>query len=191
VGAPDAERVVVLMGSGVGAAEEAVERLTAAGEAVGLVKVRLYRPFPADKLVRVLPPTVRSVAVLDRCKEPGSVAEPLHLDVQAVLAEAMDRDDRAFAVTPRVIGGRYGLASKEFTPDDVNAAFAELAARRPKRRFTVGIVDDVTHLSLTVDRSAPGARPAGEVQALFFGLGADGTVGANKSSVKIIGEHAG
>ena len=191
VGAPDADRVIVMMGSGVGAAEEAVERLTAAGEAVGLLKVRLYRPFPTAELVRALPPSVRAVAVLDRCKEPGSVGEPLHLDVQAALAEAMDGDDPPFAVAPRVIGGRYGLASKEFTPDDVRAVFAELAADRPKRHFTVGIVDDVTHLSLTVDRAAPAPRPAGEVQALFFGLGADGTVGANKSSVKIIGEHAG
>jgi len=191
VGAPDAERVVVMMGSGLGAAEEAVEQLTAAGEAVGLVKVRLYRPFPAAELVRALPPSARALAVLDRCKEPGSVGEPLHLDVQAAVAEAMDGDDPPFAVTPRVIGGRYGLASKEFTPDDVRAVFAELALDRPKRLFTVGIVDDVTHLSLTVDRSTPAPRPAGEIQALFFGLGADGTVGANKSSVKIIGEHAG
>jgi len=128
VGAPDAERVVVMMGSGVGAAEEAVERLTAAGEAVGLVKVRLYRPFPAAELVRAVPPSVRAVAVLDRCKEPGSVGEPLHLDVQAALAEMMNGDDPPFAVTPRVIGGRYGLASKEFTPDDARAVFAELAA---------------------------------------------------------------
>jgi pyruvate-ferredoxin/flavodoxin oxidoreductase len=191
VGAPDATRVIVMMGSGLGAAEEAVESLTAAGEDVGLLKVRLYRPFPAAELVRALPPSVRAVAVLDRCKEPGAVAEPLHLDVQTVLAEAMDRHDPPFAVTPRVIGGRYGLASKEFTPDDVRAVFAELGRSRPKRRFTVGITDDVTHLSLTVERAAGAPRPDGEIQALFFGLGADGTVGANKSSVKIIGEHAG
>ncbi|HVW31156.1 MAG TPA: pyruvate:ferredoxin (flavodoxin) oxidoreductase [Acidimicrobiia bacterium] len=191
VGAPDATCVVVMMGSGVGAAEEAVEQLTAAGEAVGLLKVRLYRPFPAAELVRALPPTVRAVAALDRCKEPGSVAEPLHLDVQTALAQAMDTDDPPFAVTPRVSGGRYGLASKEFTPDDVRAVFAELDRPRPKRRFTVGIVDDVTHLSLDVERRTSSVRPEGEIQALFFGLGADGTVGANKSSVKIIGEHAG
>ncbi|MDQ1497920.1 MAG: pyruvate-ferredoxin/flavodoxin oxidoreductase [Actinomycetota bacterium] len=191
VGAPDATRVIVLMGSAAGAAEEAVETLTAAGEPVGLLKVRLYRPFPAAELVRALPPSVRAVAVLDRTKEPGAPAEPLHLDVLAAVTEAMEGDDPLFAVAPRVIGGRYGLASKEFTPADVKAVFDELAKPRPKRRFTVGIVDDVTHLSLAVDRSFGSPRPAGQVDALFFGLGADGTVGANKTSVKIIGEYAG
>jgi pyruvate-ferredoxin/flavodoxin oxidoreductase len=191
VGAPDAERVVVLMGSAAGAAEEAVQTLTAAGEAVGVLKVRLYRPFPSAELIRALPPTVRSIAVLDRTKEPGAPAEPLHLDVLAALDEAMEADLPPFAARPRVIGGRYGLASKEFTPADMLAVFAELARPRPKRRFTVGITDDVTHLSLDVDRSFAVPRPAGEIQALFYGLGADGTVGANKSSVKIIGEYAG
>jgi pyruvate-ferredoxin/flavodoxin oxidoreductase len=191
VGAPDAERVVVLMGSAAGAAEETVAALTAAGEAVGLLKVRLYRPFPGKELVRALPPTVRSIAVLDRTKEPGAPAEPLHLDVLAALTEAMDTEEPPFEVAPRVIGGRYGLASKEFTPADVRAVFDELAGFRPKRRFTVGITDDVTHLSLDVDRDFTVPRPPGQVEALFFGLGADGTVGANKTSVKIIGEHAG
>jgi pyruvate-ferredoxin/flavodoxin oxidoreductase len=191
VGPPDAQRVVVLMGSAAGAAEEAVAALTATGEPVGLLKVRLYRPFPAAELVRALPPTVRAIAVLDRTKEPGAPAEPLYLDVLAALTEAMDSDAPPFGAVPRVIGGRYGLASKEFTPGDVRAVFDELARSVPKRRFTVGITDDVTHLSLEVDRSFAVPRPSGQVQALFFGLGADGTVGANKTSVKIIGEHAG
>jgi pyruvate-ferredoxin/flavodoxin oxidoreductase len=191
VGAADAERVVLVMGSAAGAAGEAVAALTGAGEPVGLLTVRLYRPFPAAELVRALPPTVGSIAVLDRTKEPGAPAEPLHLDVLAAITAAMDSDDPPFATAPRVIGGRYGLASKEFTPADARAVFAELARPRPKRRFTVGITDDVTHLSLDVDRDFAVPRPSGEVAALFFGLGADGTVGANKTSVKIIGEHAG
>jgi pyruvate-ferredoxin/flavodoxin oxidoreductase len=188
VGAPDAERVVVLMGSAVGAAEEAVEALVAAGEPVGLLKVRLYRPFPAGELVAALPPTVRSIAVLDRTKEPGAVGEPLYLDVVAAVDEAWERHPGAFPERPRVSGGRYGLASKEFTPAMVKAVLDELGRDRPKRHFTVGIYDDVTHLSLDVDRMFRTARPDGEVHAVFFGLGADGTVGANKASVKIIGE---
>jgi pyruvate-ferredoxin/flavodoxin oxidoreductase len=152
LGAPDADRVVVVMGSAVGAAEEAVAAMTAAGEAVGLLKVRLYRPFPAAELVRALPPTVRSIAVLDRTKEPGAPAEPLHLDVLAAVSDAMAGEEAPFAVEPRIIGGRYGLGSKEFTPADVRAVFEELGRSRPKRRFTVGITDDVTHLSLDVDR---------------------------------------
>ncbi len=189
VGAPDAERVVVLMGSGVGAAEEAVDALTAAGEPVGLLKLRLYRPFPAEQLVAALPPTVRGIAVLDRTKEPGALGEPLYLDVVAALDEACDREPGPFAARPRVIGGRYGLASKEFTPAMVKATLDELGRDRPRRHFTVGIYDDVTRLSLEVDRTFRTPRAEGEVQAVFFGLGADGTVGANKASVKIIGEH--
>jgi pyruvate-ferredoxin/flavodoxin oxidoreductase len=187
-GAPDAERVVVLMGSGVGAAEEAVEALVAAGEPVGLVKVRLYRPFPAEQLVAALPPSVRSIAVLDRTKEPGALGEPLYLDVVAALDEACDREPAPFAERPRVSGGRYGLASKELTPAMVKAVLDELGRDRPRRHFTVGIYDDVTHLSLDVDHGFRTPHPDGEVQAMFFGLGADGTVGANKASVKIIGE---
>jgi pyruvate-ferredoxin/flavodoxin oxidoreductase len=187
-GAPDAERVVVLMGSGVGAAEEAVDALATNGEPVGLLKVRLYRPFPAEQLVAALPPTVRSVAVLDRTKEPGALGEPLYLDVVAALDEACDRQPELFAERPRVSGGRYGLASKEFTPGMVKAVLDGLGGERPPRHFTVGIYDDVSHLSLEVDREFRTARPDGEVQAVFFGLGADGTVGANKASVKIIGE---
>jgi pyruvate-ferredoxin/flavodoxin oxidoreductase len=194
LGVPDADRVVVLMGSGLGAAEEAVEALIEAGQHVGLVKIRLFRPFPAAAFVAALPPTVRSVAVLDRTKEPGATGEPLLLDVIAALHEAMDTDNPPFGLAPHVIGGRYGLSSKEFRPAHVKAVFDELAlfdagGRRPTRRFTVGIRDDVTKLSLDVDEAFRYPRPAGEVQAMFFGLGADGTVGANKASVKIIGEH--
>ncbi len=186
-GAPDAERVIVVMGSAAGAAAEVVDHLVARGEPVGLVTVRLFRPFPAEALVRALPPSVRRVAVLDRTKEPGSVGEPLYLDVRATLDEAMEGDEPPFAAAPRVVGGRYGLSSKELSPEMVAAVFAELAAERPRREFTVGIVDDVTHLSLPTPEAAF-PRPPGEVQAVFFGLGSDGTVGANKSSVKIIGE---
>ncbi|MGZ4693106.1 MAG: pyruvate:ferredoxin (flavodoxin) oxidoreductase, partial [Acidimicrobiales bacterium] len=187
-GAPDAERVVVLMGSAAGAAEETVEALVAAGEKVGLVRVRLFQPFPSEQLVAALPPTVRSLAVLDRTKEPGAVGEPLYLAVIAALDEHVD-DDPTSAPRPRVIGGRYGLASKELTPAMIKPVFDELATARPKRHFTLGIVDDLTHLSLPVDHDFSHRRPEGEVQAMFFGLGADGTVGANKASVKIIGEN--
>jgi pyruvate-ferredoxin/flavodoxin oxidoreductase len=195
VGAPDADRVVVLMGSGCGAADEAVEALNDAGEHVGVVKIRLFRPFPVAAFVAALPPTVRSIGVLDRTKEPGATGEPLLLDVIAALHEAMDTDEPPFGSAPHVIGGRYGLSSKEFRPAHVKAVFDELSlfdapgGRRPRRRFTVGIRDDVTNLSLDVDEAFRYPRPAGEVQAMFFGLGADGTVGANKASVKIIGEH--
>ncbi len=186
-GAVDAERVLVVMGSGQGPIEEAVETLVEAGERVGLLKVRLYRPFPVSAVIAALPPTVRAVAVLDRTKESGSVGEPLYLDMVAALSEAMDSDSPPFERLPRVIGGRYGLSSKEFTPAMAKAALDELGKDRPKRHFTVGIYDDVTHLSLDVDLDFRISRPAGEVQAMFFGLGSDGTVGANKSSVKIIG----
>jgi len=188
-GAPDADRVVVLMGSAAGAVEEVVDTLVAVGEPVGMVRVRLFQPFPAAALVAALPPTVRSLAVLDRTKEPGAVGEPLYLSVVAALTEAMDQDEPPFARMPRVTGGRYGLSSKEVTPSMIKPIFDELAAARPKRHFTVGIYDDVTHLSLPIDGDFRPARPQGETQAVFFGLGADGTVGANKSSVKIIGEN--
>jgi pyruvate-ferredoxin/flavodoxin oxidoreductase len=179
-GDPDAERVVILMGSGSGAAGEAVARLTAEGERVGVLTVRLFRPFPVDALLDALPSSVRSVAVLDRTKEPGSVGEPLFQDVVTVLAEAGRHD-------VRVIGGRYGLGSKEFTPAMVKAVLDELATESPRRRFTVGIVDDVSHSSLTVD---PTFRiPSRNKSAVFSALGSDGTVGANKASVKIIGSR--
>ncbi len=187
-GAPDADRVIVMMGSGAEAAAEAVEALCAQGERVGLVTVRLYRPFPSEALLRAIPPSCATVAVLDRTKEPGSVGEPLYLDVRAAIDEAMDTDDASFSTAPRVIGGRYGLSSKEFTPSMVKGVFDEMATDRPKRHFTLGIFDDVTHLSIAADDEFAVPPTRGEVQALFFGLGSDGTVGANKSSVKIIGE---
>ena len=176
------------MGSAAGAIEETVDDLNAAGERVGMVTVRLFQPFPSEALVAALPPTVRSVAVLDRTKEPGAVGEPLYLSVLAAIDEAMDTDAPPFERAPRVIGGRYGLSSKEVTPSMLKPIFDELAADRPRRHFTVGIYDDVTGLSLPIDSEFAHPRPPGEVQAMFFGLGSDGTVGANKSSVKIIGE---
>src|SRR4249919_831345 len=176
------------MGSASGAVEETVDTLVAGGEKVGMLRIRLCQPFPAEQIIAALPPTVRSIAVLDRTKEPGAVGEPLYLEVVATLAEAMDRDEPPYAAAPRVIGGRYGLSSKEMTPSMIKPIFEELAAARPKRHFTVGIYDDVTHLSLPIDAEFRPERAPGEVQAVFFGLGSDGTVGANKASVKIIGE---
>jgi pyruvate-ferredoxin/flavodoxin oxidoreductase len=183
VGAPDAERVVVAMGSAAGALEEAVEALNADGGRVGLVKVRLYRPLSAGDLVAALPATTKAVAVLDRTKDPAAVGEPLYQDVVTALAEQLDRP-------PRVIGGRYGLASKEFTPAMAAAVYAELASETPRRHFTVGIRDDVSGSSLDYD-PAFRTEPDGVVRAVFFGLGSDGTVGANKNSVKIIAEQTG
>ncbi len=182
-GAPDAERVIVMMGSGSTAAAEAAEALTAEGEKVGVLTVRLYRPFAADAFVAAMPATTQRVAVLDRCKEPGSLGEPLFQDVLTALAEREGS-------MPLVTGGRYGLGSKEFTPAMVKAVFDQLAAPEPRRRFTVGIVDDVSHLSLPVDRSFT-TEPDDVVRAVFFGLGSDGTVGANKNSIAIIGDGAG
>ncbi len=187
-GAPDADRVVVVMGSGTGAVEETVETMVAAGEKVGVIVVRLFQPFPAAQLMAALPRTVRQIAALDRTKEPGAVGEPLYQAIVTALAEAQDSENPPFTVAPKVTGGRYGLSSKEFTPSMVKPIFDELLAARPKRHFTVGIYDDVTNLSLPISSTFTHPRPTGEVQALFFGLGSDGTVGANKSSVKIIGE---
>ena len=181
VGAADAERVVVIMGSGAGAVRETVDALVAKGEKVGVAIIRLYRPFPSQALLAALPQTVRRIAVLDRAKEPGATAEPLHLDVSVALAEG-----RADSM-PTIIGGRYGLGSKEFTPRDAAAVFAELDSDKPRPRFTVGIVDDVTRLSLPpVADFAPASTAR---QCVFYGLGSDGTVGANKASIKIIGEN--
>jgi len=185
-GHPEAERVVVAMGSGAQTASETAGHLAAQGEKVGAITVRLYRPFSIAHFARALPPTVRSVAVLDRTKEPGSVGEPLALDVIAALAEA--RDSGLSAASPRVIGGRYGLSSKEFTPAMAKAVFDELARETPRRRFTVGIVDDVTHLSLPFDPDFE-IETREVTRAIFHGLGADGTVGANKNTIKIIGEE--
>jgi pyruvate-ferredoxin/flavodoxin oxidoreductase len=188
-GAPDAERVVVIMGSAAGALEETVDDMVAAGERVGMLRVRLFQPFPSKALLDALPPSVCSIAVLDRTKEPGAVGEPLYLSVLAALTEAMDGDEPPFERAPRTIGGRYGLSSKEVTPAMLKPVFDELAKERPKRHFTVGIYDDVTRLSLAIEAGFTHRRSSREVQAMFFGLGADGTVGANKNSVKIIGEH--
>ena len=187
-GAPYAERVIVVMGSAAGAVEETVDALVAQGEPVGLLRIRLFHPFPVAQFVAALPPTVRSIAVLDRTKEPGAVGEPLYLEVVAALTEAMDVDEPPFGLAPRVSGGRYGLSSKEVSPSMIKPIFDELRSQRPARHFTVGIFDDVTNLSLPIDRDFRYTRPASEVQAVFIGLGSDGTVGANKSSVKIIGE---
>jgi pyruvate-ferredoxin/flavodoxin oxidoreductase len=184
-GDPEAERVVVLMGSGVGTVQETVEALRDSGEKVGVLEVRLFRPFSAQSFVDALPPTVKAVAVLDRTKEPGAPGEPLYQDVVTSLAEAVGARRRGGM--PLVIGGRYGLASKEFDPAMAKAVFDELRADAPKRGFTVGIVDDVTHTSLDVDPTFS-TEPGDVVRAVFYGLGADGTVSANKSSVKIIGD---
>jgi pyruvate-ferredoxin/flavodoxin oxidoreductase len=186
VGHPQAERVLVLMGSGVGAAREAVAALEARGERVGLVTVRLYRPFDAAAFVGALPPTTRRVAALDRTKEPGSLGEPLYQDVVTALAETGDA--RFPGRLPQVIGGRYGLSSKEFTPAMAKAVLDNLAAERPTNHFTVGIVDDVSGSSLPVDPAFDTEHPA-TMRAVFFGLGADGTVGANRNTIMIIGEH--
>jgi pyruvate-ferredoxin/flavodoxin oxidoreductase len=186
-GDPNAERVIILMGSGVEAARETIDYLAARGERVGVVAVRLYRPFSIPHFIAALPKSVKSIAVLDRTKEPGAIGEPLHLDVIAALRDAEDVGKLGFAM-PRVVGGRYGLSSKEFTPAMVKSVFDELAKKEPARRFTVGIVDDVTHLSLPWDAELD-IEPDDVVRAVFFGLGADGTVGANKNSIKIIGEE--
>jgi pyruvate-ferredoxin/flavodoxin oxidoreductase len=186
-GPPDAERVVVLMGSGAEVAQETAEFLARGGEKVGVLKVRLFRPFSLSHLVAALPKTIRAIAVLDRCKEPGPTGEPLYMDVLAALAEAQQQGALPFAF-PRVVGGRYGLSSKEFTPAMVKAVFDELKKPHPKNHFTVGINEDVTHSSLDVDYGFTTEGP--EIKrSLFYGLGADGTVSANKNSIKIIGEQ--
>jgi len=179
-GAPDAERVIVAMGSICDVAEEVIDYLTAKGEKVGLVKVRLYRPFCADKLAEAIPATCKAIAVLDRTKEPGSLGEPLYLDVVAALAQE--------GKTIKTVGGRYGLGSKDTPPSSIFAVFANLAAETPKHNFTIGIVDDVTDGSLP-ETEAPDTAAEGTISCKFWGLGGDGTVGANKNSIKIIGDH--
>ncbi|MDO4568006.1 MAG: pyruvate:ferredoxin (flavodoxin) oxidoreductase [Clostridia bacterium] len=181
VGAPDAERVIIVMGSGADAVEETVNYLVGRGEKVGVIKVRLYRPFAADRLIDALPATAKRVAVLDRTKEPGSLGEPLYCDVVAAFTEAGMCD-------VEVVGGRYGLGSKEFTPSMVKAVYDNLQDDEPKNHFTVGIEDDVTFTSLPV-RDVIDVAPEGTIRCKFFGLGSDGTVGANKNSIKIIGDH--
>ncbi len=189
-GPEDAERVIVVMGSGAETVAETVAHLAAEGEKVGVIQVRLYRPFSAAHLLAALPATVKAVATLDRTKEPGAPGEPLYQDVVTSLAEAAARGTLPMDAMPRVIGGRYGLSSKEFTPAMVKAVFAELAEPMPKAHFTVGIRDDVSGTSLDYD-PAFAIEPQGNHRAMFFGLGADGTVGANKNTIKIIGEDPG
>ena len=188
VGALDAERVIILMGSSAGAAEEAICHLALLGEKIGVLKVHLFRPFDASTFLSALPKTVRTIAVLDRTKEPGSLGEPLYQDVVTAVAEANAEGRSPFATQPRIVGGRYGLSSKEFTPAMVKGIFDELKKASPKNHFTIGIDDDVTHTSLTYDSDFSTESPR-TVRALFYGLGSDGTVGANKNSIKIIGSQ--
>ncbi len=179
-GAPDADRVIIAMGSICDVAEEVIDYMNAHGEKVGLVKVRLYRPFVSEKLIEAIPKTAKKIAVLDRTKEPGSQGEPLYLDVVTALA--------THGVNVKVVGGRYGLGSKDTPPASIFAVYENLKADEPKNSFTIGIVDDVTHLSLK-EKPAPDTAPEGTISCKFWGLGGDGTVGANKNSIKIIGDH--
>ncbi|MCU0767635.1 MAG: pyruvate:ferredoxin (flavodoxin) oxidoreductase [Gammaproteobacteria bacterium] len=188
-GEPTAQRVIVMMGSGIGAAEEAIDTLCAGGEPVGMVKVRLYRPFDATALLEAIPPTATRIAVLDRTKEPGADGEPLYKDVVSAVTDAWTRGDYPGDALPRIVGGRYGLGSKEFTPAMVAGVFAELAKPVPKNHFTVGIVDDLTRTSIDVDPSFELLGAADVTCCVFYGLGSDGTVSANKNSIKIIGEE--
>jgi len=187
VGAADAERVIVVMGSAADTIHETVETLSAKGEKVGLIKIRLYRPLPVDALVAALPATVKKIAVLDRTKEPGSLGEPLYLDVRTAIGEAMADKKTAFSHYPAIVGGRYGLGSKEFTPAMAKSVFDNLKDDQPKNHFVVGIKEDVCNTSLDFD-AAFANTAAGTYSAMFYGLGSDGTVGANKNSIKIIGE---
>ena len=186
-GAPDAEKVIVIMGSGALTAAETAKALVKAGEKVGVISVRLYRPFSVKHLMATLPSTVKVIATLDRTKEPGAAGEPLYLDIVNAVKEGMEQGIAPFASSPKIIGGRYGLSSKEFTPAMVKGVFDEMGKTEPKVHFTVGIIDDVSNTSIEWD---PTFEVLGDdvVQAMFFGLGADGTVGANKNSIKIIGE---
>ncbi len=187
VGAPDAERVMVIMGSGADVAQEAVEYLVSKGEKIGLLKVHLYRPFSVEHFVAALPASTKSIAVLDRTKEPGSTGEPLYMDVVTAIAEAVAGGASQFKAMPKIIGGRYGLSSKEWTPAMVKGVYDELSKAKSKNHFTVGIIDDVTNTSIDYDPTFSTEDPK-TVRAMFYGLGADGTVGANKNSIKIIGE---
>ena len=188
IGAEDAERVIVLMGSGGETAEETVKYLNAQGEKVGVIRVRLYRPFSVKHLMQAMPATVKVVATLDRTKEPGSAGEPLYQDMITAITEGLGEGIAPFEKAPLVIGGRYGLSSKEFTPAMVKGLFDEMKKEKPKNHFTVGIYDDVTNTSIDYDPSFS-IESENTVRAVFFGLGSDGTVGANKNSIKIIGEE--
>ena len=187
VGAADATEVIIIMGSGAETAEETVKYLTRQGGKVGVLNVRLFRPFSVEHFLKALPATTKTIAVLDRTKEPGSVGEPLYQDVITALSEGLTSGDSPFKVSPRVIGGRYGLSSKEFTPAMVKGIFDEMVKKEPKNHFTIGINDDVTNTSLAYDESFM-ILDEKTVRCIFFGLGSDGTVGANKNSIKIIGE---
>ncbi len=186
-GHPEAEKILVIMGSGAETVRETIDYLQPRGEKIGLVQVRLYRPLSASKLLEVIPTTTKSVAVLDRTKDPAAAGEPLYMDVVTVLTEASQNGSSPLANPPRVIGGRYGLSSKEFTPAMVKGVYDELSKSEPKNHFTIGIVDDLEHTSLDYDPDFI-IEAEDTVRAMFFGLGADGTVGANKNSIKIIGE---
>ncbi len=188
IGPEDADKVIVIMASGADTAHETVEYLADKGEKVGVVKVRLYRPFSTKDFIAALPKTVKKIAVLDRTKEPGSLGEPLYMDVRTAIGEAMDEGKTFFDDYPLIVGGRYGLGSKEFTPAMVKAVFDNLDTAKPKKGFTVGIIDDVTNTSLEVDESFE-ISSEGFYSAMFYGLGSDGTVGANRNSIKIIGEQ--
>jgi pyruvate-ferredoxin/flavodoxin oxidoreductase len=188
IGTDDAERIIILMGSGAETTEETVNYLNRSGAKTGLIKVRLYRPFDAEALIAAMPATTRSIAVLDRTKEPGADGEPLYKDIVTALAQDFCSDDARFKQLPTVIGGRYGLSSKEFTPAMVKAVFDELDKPRPKNHFTIGIHDDVSNSSLDWDEDFRTDTHRDTFQAVFYGLGSDGTVSANKNSIKIIGE---
>ncbi|MGB5846395.1 MAG: pyruvate:ferredoxin (flavodoxin) oxidoreductase, partial [Anaerolineales bacterium] len=187
-GAPDAERVIVMMGCGAVTASETAKYLNEAGEKLGVIAIRLYRPFPIKDFLKALPETVKTIAVLDRTKEPGSTGEPLFLDVSAAIVAGLERGTASFTEKPRIIGGRYGLSSKEFTPAMVKGVFDEMTSAKPKNSFATGIYDDVTNNSIDYDPNFSIEDPQ-TVRAVFFGLGSDGTVGANKNSIKIIGEE--
>ncbi|MGB7095101.1 MAG: pyruvate:ferredoxin (flavodoxin) oxidoreductase [Anaerolineales bacterium] len=187
-GAPDAERVIVMMGCGAVTASETAKYLNEAGEKLGVIAIRLYRPFPIKDFLKALPETVKTIAVLDRTKEPGSTGEPLFLDVSAAIVAGLEQGTASFTEKPRIIGGRYGLSSKEFTPAMVKGVFDEMTSAKPKNSFATGIYDDVTNNSIDYDPNFSIEDPQ-TVRAVFFGLGSDGTVGANKNSIKIIGEE--
>jgi pyruvate-ferredoxin/flavodoxin oxidoreductase len=187
-GAPDADRVIVIMGSGADCAHSTVDYLNSHGEKVGIIKVRLYRPFAVEAFIKILPKTVKGIVVMDRTKEPGAIGEPLYVDVQNALRESEQNGSLPFDKMPMVVGGRYGLGSKDFKPADAGAALDNLKTDEPRNHFTVSIVDDVTHTSLDYDRDFD-IEGDDVYRALFYGLGSDGTVGANKNTIKIIGEN--
>ncbi|MDI6402716.1 pyruvate:ferredoxin (flavodoxin) oxidoreductase, partial [Balneolaceae bacterium ANBcel3] len=190
-GAEDADRVIILMGSGAETVHETVEKLNAAGEKVGVLKIRLYRPFYISMFLKALPKTVRHLTVLDRTKEPGASGEPLYQDVITALRENEQEEHQIFETNPSVLSGRYGLSSKEFTPPMIAAIYRQMLQDKPKNHFTIGIKDDITNTSIEWnDQAVDALKPSGKIyQAMFYGLGADGTVSANKNSIKIIGEN--